>query len=378
MNFVTTQLGIPDEITKELARLSATYEILKISEKGQNGYLFIARNKIIDRKVVLKFYFWADGVRAHVEPKTLGLVQSDGVIEILDASLIGEEWALFVTPFCKNGDLDRYLETNRFELRHALRFTVALLNGVSALHEHSFVHRDLKPENILVSDAAFPLIADFGSVRIIPEGSNDVPGSGHAVLYRPPESFITGRYDRRGDVYQCGIVLFQVLGGKLSYSPLAHLSAQEREQYAEMVDNYEKSKFVDSAIEKKVCNGYLLNFKSLPSHLPNNVRTLLKKSLQINPTKRYQCASEFMNALNNAIGSAPDWRFSNGEYVAFTDKAKFRLISGNTKGLYVIQKNQGGGWRKLPGTGEASWAKQLRHLSKIIGQNIGDVVSEIE
>lgn len=366
MNFIPNQLGIPDEITNELARRSGTYEILKISEKGQNGYLFIARNKIIDRRVALKFYFWADGVRAHVEPKTLGLVKSDGVIEILDASLIDDEWALFVTPFCKNGDLDRYLETNTFDLRNGLRFTAALLNGVSALHEHSFVHRDLKPENILVSDDGLPLIADFGSVRIIPEGSSDVTGSGHAVLYRPPESFTTARYDRRGDVYQCGIVLFQVLGGKLPYSPLAHLTREQCEKYATMTDNYEKSRLVDSAIEMKACNGSLLNHKHLPSHLPSGVRSILKKATHINPTNRYQSSSEFMNALNAVIGRTPDWQFVNGEFIAVSGKAKFRLIPGDAKGLYIIQKDLGGGWRRLPRSSQASWAKQLTYLSKVL------------
>jgi eukaryotic-like serine/threonine-protein kinase len=194
MSLVIGQLGVPREIEAEIERLSITYTFEKLSDKGANGYLFKARNRVLDREVAIKFYFWADGYRAHVEPRSLARVSSPSIIEILEASVIGEEWALFVTPFYENGDVDRYLETHRFDLRDGLRFSIALLDGVSALHRERLVHRDLKPENILVSDRRLPLIADFGSVRLLPDGEESVSGSGHAVLYRPPESFDSDEY----------------------------------------------------------------------------------------------------------------------------------------------------------------------------------------
>jgi len=49
-------LDLPEEIAAEVERLTATYEFVKLSEKGQNGYLFIARNSVIDRRVAIKFY----------------------------------------------------------------------------------------------------------------------------------------------------------------------------------------------------------------------------------------------------------------------------------------------------------------------------------
>ena len=202
------QLNVPPEIEAELRRLESTYDFRKMADKGANGYLFIARNKVLNRNVAIKFYYWAEGVGAHVEPQSLASVKAEGIIDVLSASVVGSEWALFITPFCPSGDLDRYREKHRFGLRQAVRFVEQLLHGVSALHVRSFVHRDLKPENILVSETGGPLIADFGSVRLVPDDQTHVTGSGHAVLYRPPESFDTSKYDRRGDVYQCGFVLW--------------------------------------------------------------------------------------------------------------------------------------------------------------------------
>lgn len=366
MSIIIEQLGLPLEIEKELRRLSETYDIIKVSDKGQNGYLFIARNRIINRKVAIKFHFWADGARVHVEPASLVAVKSGHIIEVLDASLVGKEWALFVTPFCERGDLDRYRETNHFGLHEALRFVVALLDGVSALHQQAFVHRDLKPENILISDSCLPLIADFGSVRLIPEGARNVPGSGHAVLYRPRESFTSGRYDRRGDIYQCGIVLYQVLGGRLLYSPLAYLSCHEQETLSSILGDYERSKYGDGIIQQLACSGALLDIRSLPEFVPLVVRSIVKKATALDPEERYQSASEFMNALNNAIGRVADWRFVDGEHIAIGPSAKYRLRPGNTHNHFIIQKDRNNGWRKVSGIPEDTKSRQLRRITRIV------------
>ncbi len=242
------QLGLPAEVTKELERLSSSYEFEKLSEKGENGYLLIGRNTVLNRRVATKFYYWADEQRKHIEPSALARIRSPSIIEVLEAAIVGDEWAMFVTPFCQHGDLDTFRSRHRFDLREALRFAEQLLSGVACLHEARYVHRDLKPENILVSDEGGPLIADFGSVRLIPEEDEAVSGSGHAVLYRPPESFSSGVYDRRGDVYQVGIVLYQILGGRLSYSYIDYLSDDEKRDYAEVEKDYERSKIVDPVL----------------------------------------------------------------------------------------------------------------------------------
>jgi len=153
-------LGLPEEIATEVSRLSTTYDFEKLSDKGQNGYLFIAFNTVLQRRVAIKFYFWADGVREHIEPQSLASVKSPNVIDVLDASLVGSEWAMFVTPFCNNGDVDRFREKYRFGLREAVRFASSLLDGVACLHQRGFVHRYLKPENLLgvCPDTSFDLV----------------------------------------------------------------------------------------------------------------------------------------------------------------------------------------------------------------------------
>lgn len=357
------QLSVPAEIERELRRLEPSYDFKKRADKGENGYLFIARNKLLGRDVAIKFYYWADGYRAHVEPRSLALVKSDAIIEVLEAALVGEEWALFITPFCAAGDLDRYRETHRFGLRSGLRFVERLLHGVSALHAKRFVHRDLKPENILVSDEGGPLIADFGSVRMVPEDQSHVAGSGHAVLYRPPESFDTLTYDRRGDIYQSGIILYQILGGRLTYNNLAYLSELQHQKYLEATDDYERSRIVDRAIAALAGSGELLKMSSLPFFVPARAKRIIARATSPDPRRRYQQASDMLNDLHKCRERSLDWNYDGDSPIVSNGSERLRLVS-LAGGQCSIELDRGSGWRRLPRSVPATKAKQIRVLAE--------------
>ncbi len=356
------QLGLPEEIEAELTRLTPTYDLVKVAEKGSNGFLVFARNRVLNRDVALKFYFWADGVREHIEPSALAQVRSPAIIEVLDASIVGREWALFITPFIQNGDLDKVRESRRFGLHEGLALVEKLLNGVAALHAKRYLHRDLKPENILITDGFEPLIADFGSVRRLSDGADQVPGSGHSVLYRPPESFSTGVYDRRGDVYQCGMVLFQVLGGKLEYEGLHYLSPDARAAYSLERDPVIRTKMVDEAIAKRAQAATLCSLDTLPFFVPPRVKRIVGKALAPDPSLRYQQASDMLTALREARQSTVNFLHTTDGPVAAVGGAHFRLLKSSSH-KFILQMKSGSGWRRVPRTSEASLARQLKALS---------------
>jgi len=83
-----------------------------------------------------------------------------------------------------------------------------ILSGLSFLHANKLLHRDLKPQNILLADSGSAVIGDFGSVKRLPDGHQTVPGSGHSIIYCPPESASSGTYGISGDIYQVGVTMF--------------------------------------------------------------------------------------------------------------------------------------------------------------------------
>ena len=108
--------------------------------------------------------------------------------------------------------------------RTALEYSYQILSGLSCLHSERFLHRDLKPSNIYLTEGNIAVIGDFGSVKKLPDGEQSISASSHSILYRSPESINLKKYGISGDIYQVGVILYQLLGGILHYDGMAWLS----------------------------------------------------------------------------------------------------------------------------------------------------------
>jgi serine/threonine protein kinase len=239
----------PEEIEIQLAELREHYELIEQDGRGANGYLFFAKNKISGQEVAIKFYCGAPDETQHDEPRQLATIASPNVLPILDAKSVSGSWGYFVTPKCADGDLDDVIggcPTVHF----AIDLAIGVCRGVSAIHAANMVHRDLKPGNVVL-DGGRPRIADFGSVRKLEDGEQHTRASKHSVLYRPPESFEEDVYTKAGDVYQVGLLSYQLLGGALPYDGESYLNSRERKEYAQITDLVERSLFVDEAIGRR-------------------------------------------------------------------------------------------------------------------------------
>ncbi len=226
-----SSVSAPPEVKATLQNLSKNIHFTKEDTKAANGYVFFGTNRITNKPVAVKFYYWGGKIEFHAEPKQLASIESEFVLSIHDAGLIDGNWAYFQTAACTNGDLDDILEQTSIGNIEAIDFTYQVLDGLSHLHAKRFLHRDLKPSNIYVTEYNKAVIGDFGSVKRIPEGRSEIPASSHTLLYRPPETISGNVYGVTGDIYQAGIVLYQLLGGHLPYDGMAWLSKKELLQF---------------------------------------------------------------------------------------------------------------------------------------------------
>ena len=296
---------LPAEIAEVMRELETHYDILKEDDRGGNGVLFFARNKVTAREVAIKFYAGEPGERRHDEPRLLASIKSPNVLQILDARTVGDDLAFFLTPRCTGGDLDDLI-AERVTAQEAIDVTLGICAGASAIHAARLLHRDLKPGNIVL-EGGVPLIADFGSVRLLPDGANAIPGSRHSILFRPPESFDAGLYSRAGDVYQVGIVAYQLLGGALPYDGINYLTRAEILEHQAVLDVVDKQLHVDAAIRRRIESGRLLNFGSLPPWARAAV-PVLRRMTAVDPAQRYQSMSDAAAALIRVRSSVPNWK----------------------------------------------------------------------
>lgn len=344
-NFNFDVLDIPVSIKNKLIELSSSIDINKRSRKGSSAWLFFGQNRIHKQKVALKFYDWSGEPKYHAEPKNLATINSENVIKILDASFVDGEYAYFLTPYCKNDDLDTEICKGIKGNIRAVSVARDILSGLSHLHAQNLLHRDLKAQNILISDDQKAIIGDFGSVKKIPEGNSTVPGSGHSLIYTPPESISSGLYGTPGDLYQVGVVFYQMLGGKFPYEESAWLNKLDLKKYRNIPDEIDRQIFATECIKNKIKRGQIVDISTLPPWVCIPLRRTISKACNIKPQNRFQTCSEFLSRINSIRDQIHDWKIKDG-YPLRQGHCKFRILFDNKKMLHFVEKEKGSGWRK--------------------------------
>lgn len=331
-------MPLPKEIDDCLRTMSKDLVIDTEDAKGANGYVFMGTHKILDRRIALKFYSYDED--KHDEVRTLAGIKTPHVLTIYDAQTIGNGWAYFLTPESTLGDLDDYISGERTSLQASTRIVKGILVGLRAMHGSEIVHRDIKPANILLDQGCEPVIADFGSVKKIPVGQRSVSSSGHAALYRPPESWTEGTYTYASDIFQVGVVLYQLLGGYLPYDYDLWLNRKEKREYEVIHDPFEQAKFVDGVIAKKCTTGKLIDLNTIEPFVPRKLRSILRRATAINPGDRFQSCAEFYLALHN-MGPVPDWVSAGAVLSLNLPSSSYRIVGSGT--VFTCEKRSGSG-----------------------------------
>jgi len=201
------------------------YTILDELGKGGWGTVYLAEGVVPGRLVALKVINPdrdSDEVvsRFRHELKALARMNHDAVAKVFDADVNEEQQPYFVMEYVEDGQpLDEYCEVHELDLRARLQLLQTVCEGVQHLHERGVVHGDLTPRNVLVVEQGNehkPKVIDFGLARVL-EAETDVGvlGNGAGTLgYIAPEQVVS-EVSVRTDIYALGVMLYQVLTGRL-------------------------------------------------------------------------------------------------------------------------------------------------------------------
>lgn len=353
--------GLPPDVAASLLSLAADYEILARDDSGANGYVIFAKNRHHSREVAIKFYYRGSDQTADSEAHLLARIESSNVLTILDARAAPGGWVYHITPRCTEGTLETQIAT-KMSLHAAIDTTLGLCAGASAIHMADLVHRDLKPANVVVQDRK-PLIADFGSVLPIDSTGTASSAAGHTILYRPPESHASNCYTASGDLYQIGIVAYQLLGGVLPSDGLHYLSRAELAQYKALDDDFERSQLVDGAVRTRAQGETLLNFASLPPWVSNSLKASLRRAVRAAPERRTRSLSRLVSEFTIARAASLDWT-PHGDGVRLAKGGRQVSIElSATSGLYEAFYIDSGR-RRVPRVASGALADVVRAISE--------------
>lgn len=328
------------------------------NNEGNNGYIFFGNHRIFRSRVAVKYYCYIDD--SHEEVSLIKNIRHNNILHVWDAHLVGNGWAYFITDEMTNGSLDDFMNDNFISTYHALDIVRGLLSGVGKMHEapNYLLHRDLKPANILMDSIGNPVIADFGSIKRLPHLAKMVKASQHSALYRPPESYDDGYYMISSDIYQLGLVMYQVLRGYFPYNSNEYMNKTQLKEYMHLDNDYDRSKYVDRLLHNKAAKGKLINISSLPYYTHPKLIHIVKRATHPDPSKRYQNAADFLLDLHRVAG-IPNWTYEDTECAVCELKSAYVRIVRTKKGFILEKSKDGTTWRKASGTGTEGSAEDV-------------------
>jgi serine/threonine-protein kinase len=214
--------------------LAERYQILHRLGEGAMGVVYKARHVKVGRLFAVKVLHrraFEDGkvvLRFEREAELAGRLRHPNVIGVVDVGEV-DGTRYMVMDFVEGPDLARLLDEAPMRSQRIIRLVRQMLEGLHHAHEQGLIHRDFKPENVIVErdghGGELPRIVDFG-IALLCEGGDSADGKGRLTTnglvlgtphYMAPEQAVADPIDHRIDLFALGIVIYEMLSGRLPY-----------------------------------------------------------------------------------------------------------------------------------------------------------------
>ncbi len=201
----------------------AQYELETIIGEGSQATVYKAYQPNLDRYVAIKIlkatYHQTTLARFKREATTIAQLRHRNIM-VIHAYGEYDGYSYIVMEYVSGGTLSDYLQDEPMSWVKAINLILPIANALHYAHQKNLIHRDVKPSNILMPQPDWPLLADFGLVKITTIGKPSITDKGVIVgspAYAPPEQIGSKPLDGRADIYTLGIILFQLVTGRLPF-----------------------------------------------------------------------------------------------------------------------------------------------------------------
>ncbi|MET8943285.1 protein kinase [Streptomyces sp. NPDC004542] len=260
------------------------YQLRDLLGEGGMASVHLAYDAVLDRQVAIKTLHTELGreqafrERFRREAQAVAKLTHTNIVSVFDTgedSLDGMTTPYIVMEFVEGRPLGSVLEEDirqcgAMPADKALKITADVLAALEISHEMGLVHRDIKPGNVMMTKRGVVKVMDFGIARAMQSGVTSMTQTGMVVgtpQYLSPEQALGRGVDARSDLYSVGIMLFQLVTGRLPFdadSPLAIAYAHVQEEPV-----------APSSINRS---------------LPPAVDALIARALKKNPNERFPTA----------------------------------------------------------------------------------------
>lgn len=255
---------------------------------GQGGMatVYLAHHPQLDREVAIKVmhqnFLDDEGFVARFkrEAQIVAQLSHRHIVPVYDYDEYDGQPYL-VMKYIQGWTLKKQFIKDPLDLDGVLGVITAIGDALNYAHEQGVLHRDIKPSNIVIDREGTPYLADFGLARLAASGESTMSadmllGTPHYIS--PEQARGLKQLDGRTDIYSLGVVLYELLVGKVPFTG-------------------------DSAFS--IIHDHIYTPLPKPSEvnpeLPPNVEAVLYKALEKQPSDRYETANDLVTDLTNAI-----------------------------------------------------------------------------
>ena len=203
------------------------YRIKGVLGEGGMGVVYLAEREDLGSLVAIKVLrdAWLSPARLarfESEQRTLASLDHPSIARLFDADCLANGTPWFVMEYVDGAPLTDYCRTRVCSIEERLRLFRSVCEAVQYAHSHAIIHRDLKPSNILVKKDGVVKLLDFGIAKQLASLDQGADPTITALrlmtpAYAAPEQIQNGRVGTRSDVYSLGVILYELLAGRLPF-----------------------------------------------------------------------------------------------------------------------------------------------------------------
>lgn len=262
--------------------LGGRYEIRELIGKGGMANVYkaydITEKRIVAVKVLCEEYLTNEEVKKTFinDYRALAILSHPNIVKIYDYSLDTDPLYI-VMEHVEGITLKEYIERQRIvKWQEAIHFISQILRALQHAHDKGIVHCDIKPQNILLLPNATIKVTDFGIARFMNKPANSNDSTVGSVEYMSPEQAQNIEIDERSDIYSIGIVLYEMLTGKLPFT------------------GKDDDEILLNHTETDAERPALIN-----ATVPVGLEQITLRAMMRNPDDRYQSAAEFLRDIDS-------------------------------------------------------------------------------
>lgn len=265
--------------------LGGRYELLEKIGQGGMAVVYRAKCLLLNRTVAVKILrndleSSDDFIkRFNIEAQSAASLASPNIVSIHDVGIDGDI-NFIVMEYIEGHTLKEYIQNFApLKWEKAVKIAMQISYALSEAHKKHIIHRDIKPQNIIITEDGDVKVTDFGIARVSTgetiSADKNVLGSVH---YISPEQARGGYVDERSDIYSLGVVMYEMLTGKVPFegeSPISVAMMQIKD------DAIPPCEFMDD--------------------IPENISDIVMKAMAKESNSRYSNVGELLQDLNSVL-----------------------------------------------------------------------------